>query len=371
MVLKEKVDMKEHIFNKIAKIINRKFNKVEEIPLYENVFKGYYLNNINRTEYDLIKKHNDVEIIERDKIVKISFVNHHRRTYLQSNSTWNLHRLISKNRIFHFLNGKFNNHHYYYNEMAGKDVDVYIMDSGVKVDHNDFENRAFHGKNFCLNSPSIEDKDGHGTHVAGIVAGSKYGVAKKANIIAVKVIEDDGYGYNSQLLRGIDWAYRRTKVKNKKGVVNLSLGSELSEVVNEAIKKASDRLLFVVSAGNENDDSCLYSPASSTHAITVASSDVRDQISEFSNFGKCVNIYAPGEDILSDCIGPTSDDTAVYSGTSMASPHVAGLAAYIMSSMDYFDDLNVVKMTIRYMAMEGRIRKNPTDTPNLLAYKWF
>ncbi|KAK4497133.1 hypothetical protein PRZ48_011583 [Zasmidium cellare] len=239
----------------------------------------------------------------------------------QNGSTWGLARLSHEEPGVN---------EYIYDSSAGEGSYIYVIDTGIYTEHSEFGGRATFGQNF------IDDEDtdgqGHGTHCAGTAAGTKYGVAKKANLIAVKVLGSDGSGSNSGVLKGIDWAVNHAKQNNHidRTVLSMSLGGPFSQLTNDAIAEAVAEGAFVaVAAGNENEDASNSSPASTPQACTVAASTSSDERASFSNYGPLVDIFAPGEDILSSWIGSPSA-TNTISGTSMACPHVAGLAAYLI-----------------------------------------
>merc|ERR1712093_338102 len=183
-----------------------------------------------------------------------------------------------------------------------------------------------------------EDGNGHGTHCSGTVAGTKYGVAKKANVYAVKVLRSNGSGTMADVVKGVEWAANAHTEKAKKGkkgfkgsAANMSLGGGKSPALDRAVNGAVDAgIHFAVAAGNDNADSCNYSPAAAEQAITVGASALDDSRAYFSNYGKCNDIFAPGLSILSTWIG-SKYATNTISGTSMASPHIAGLLAYYLS----------------------------------------
>ncbi|MFE7748528.1 S8 family peptidase [Streptomyces sp. NPDC057428] len=213
---------------------------------------------------------------------------------------------------------------YTYPDAAGDGVTAYVIDTGVRITHSDFEGRATSGFDAVDNDEDADDGNGHGTHVAGTVAGAAHGVAKKARIVAVRVLDDAGSGTTEQVVAGIDWV-----TANHKGpsVANMSLGGGADPALDAAVQKAiASGVTFAVAAGNESSDAGEGSPSRVTEAITVASSTKGDEQSSFSNFGSVVDIYAPGSDITS--AWNTSDDaTNTISGTSMATPHVVGAAA--------------------------------------------
>ncbi|KAF8937789.1 hypothetical protein BGZ58_002150 [Dissophora ornata] len=222
---------------------------------------------------------------------------------------------------------------YHYPESAGQNVTIYVIDTGVNIDHKDFDGRAQHGPVFLPGTDDSSDKNGHGTFVAALAAGSTYGVAKKAQIISLKALDDAGAGRLSNVLAAIEWVVKHhiSQGSNARSIINLSLGAERNEPTNEAIQEAMRLgVHFSIAAGNDGKDACQISPASTPGAMTVGATDQDDTIASYSNWGPCVAIYAPGSDIVSAWAG---SDTATHlqSGTSMASPHVAGLMALLLS----------------------------------------
>ncbi|MCX5386344.1 S8 family peptidase [Streptomyces sp. NBC_00083] len=217
---------------------------------------------------------------------------------------------------------------YTYPAAAGDGVTAYVIDTGVRITHKDFGGRASYGFNAVDNNDKADDGNGHGTHVAGTIAGSAHGVAKKAKIVAVRVLDNNGSGSTEQVVAGVDWV-----TKNHKGpsVANLSLGGTADPALDEAVQKAiASGVTFGVAAGNESADAGNGSPSRVKEALTVASSTKDDQQSSFSNFGSVVDLYAPGSDITSDWnTGDTATNT--ISGTSMATPHVVGAAAVYLA----------------------------------------
>jgi subtilisin family serine protease len=217
---------------------------------------------------------------------------------------------------------------YTYPDKGGEGVTAYVIDTGVRVTHKDFAGRAAHGFDAVDNDASADDGNGHGTHVAGTIAGTAHGVAKKAAIVAVRVLDDNGSGTTEQVVAGIDWV-----TKNHKGpsVANMSLGGGADPALDAAVAKAiASGVTFAVAAGNESADAGQNSPARVPEAITVASSTKDDAQSDFSNFGSVVDLYAPGSDITSDW-NDSDQGTRTISGTSMATPHVTGAAAVYLA----------------------------------------
>ncbi|MGW6462218.1 S8 family serine peptidase, partial [Streptomyces sp. NPDC055078] len=215
---------------------------------------------------------------------------------------------------------------YNYPSGGGLGVTAYVIDTGVRVSHPDFGGRASHGFDAIGKDLVANDENGHGTHVAATIAGTRYGVAKKAKIVAVRVLDAQGSGTTEQVVAGIDWV-----TKNRKGpaVANMSLGGDADIALDRAVRKAiASGVTFGVAAGNESSDAGLVSPARVKEAITVASSTQKDAQSGFSNFGRSVDLYAPGSAITSAW---NDGRTKTISGTSMASPHVVGAAAVYLA----------------------------------------
>lgn len=213
---------------------------------------------------------------------------------------------------------------YTYPDAAGEGVTAYVIDTGVRVTHSDFEGRATSGFDAVDNDDDADDGNGHGTHVAGTIAGAAHGVAKKAKIVAVRVLDDSGSGTTEQVVAGIDWV---TANHEGPSVANMSLGGSADPALDAAVQKAiASGVTFGVAAGNESSDAGDGSPSRVPEAITVASSTVDDEQSSFSNYGSVVDIYAPGSDITSTW-NDSDTGTKTISGTSMATPHVVGAAA--------------------------------------------
>jgi subtilisin family serine protease len=266
----------------------------------------------------------------------------------QKNAPWGL------SRISQLYPGGVDNTRYTYDASAGNGTTVYVLDSGIRTTHKEFGGRALWGANFITGSPNT-DEFGHGTHVAGIIGGKTYGVAKACRLYAIKVIDKDGVGSMSGILQGLQWAVNHAKSRGitKKSIINASLGGPYTQIGNDAVKAATDLgITCVVAAGNEANDAANYSPASAPSAITVGSIDGASYRSIWSNYGTLVDIFAPGSDILS--AGHLSDSSSVYkSGTSMATPHVAGLAAYFMAKEGVRGSAAVTKRIIAAADISG------------------
>lgn len=314
-----------------------------------------------------------VEFVEKDSMVFTNEFN------TQNGAPWGLSRISHREK----LNlGSFNK--YLYDDEAGSGVTSYVIDTGINVDHQDFEGRAVWGKTIPANDADI-DGNGHGTHCAGTIASKHYGVAKNAEVVAVKVLRSNGSGTMSDVVKGVEFAaqsHQKAAKQNKKGfkgsTANMSLGGgkspSLDLAVNAAVKAG---IHFAVAAGNENQDACNTSPAAAENAITVGASTLSDDRAYFSNWGSCVDIFAPGLNVLSTYIG-TDTATATLSGTSMASPHVAGLLTYFLSlqpgaDSEYFNAAGGVtpeqlkKKLIAYSTKDV-LYDLPDETPNYLIY---
>ncbi|MFF8270706.1 S8 family serine peptidase [Streptomyces sp. NPDC016562] len=203
----------------------------------------------------------------------------------------------------------------------GAGVTAYILDTGIDYQHAEFGGRATFGYDAIGDGRDGQDCQGHGTHVAGTVAGATYGVARKANLVSVRVLGCDGRGTLSGIIAGMDWVAKNAK---QPAVLNGSLGGDKSTAVNDAATALSDAgVLPVIAAGNSAVDACTISPASAARVVTVGASNQWDEETFFSNFGPCVSLYAPGQAIVSAKLGGGS---VALDGTSMAAPHVAGVA---------------------------------------------
>jgi subtilisin family serine protease len=207
-------------------------------------------------------------------------------------------------------------------------VTVYVIDTGIRITHKDFGGRASYGWDFVDNDTTAQDGNGHGTHVAGTIAGTTYGVAKKAKVVGVRVLDNAGAGTTSQVIAGIDWV---TQHAHKPAVANLSLGGYHNAQLDAAVRNSiASGVTYTVAAGNDGLQAGLYSPADVKEAITVGATDRNDARAAFSNIGPAVDLFAPGVAITSASY--TSDTAkATFSGTSMASPHAAGAAAVYLA----------------------------------------
>ena len=283
----------------------------------------------------------EVAYIEQDQVVTLSAT--------QTGATWGIDRIDQRNRP---LSGT------YTYTSTGAGVRAYIIDTGIRPTHSQFGTRAstVYGGDDC---------NGHGTHVAGTIGGSTYGVAKGVLLRGVRVLNCSGSGTWSAIIAGMDWV----RVNHiKPAVANMSLGGGFSSSVNTAANNLAAAGVFVaVAAGNSNANACNYSPASASNVTSVMSSTSSDAKSSFSNHGSCTHVYAPGSSITSAW---HTSNTAIntISGTSMASPHVAGVAALYKAT---FGDASysTIRSWIINNSTAGVISGNPSGTPNRLLYK--
>jgi subtilisin family serine protease len=277
-------------------------------------------------------------------------------TVTQSPATWGLDRIDQRDLP---LNGTYT----YSDHHDGAGVTAYILDTGIFIQHQEFGGRASWGVNTV--DTTTTDGNGHGTHVAGIVGGAKYGVAKKVNLVAVKVLSNSGSGSTSGIIAGIDWVTANAAGKN--AVANMSLGGGKSTTLNEAVDHSTiSGVIYVVAAGNDNANTCNYSPASAPRALTVAASDITDRKATFSNWGTCVDLFAPGVAITAAWIGSTTAINTI-NGTSMAAPYVTGYVAQFLEGFPSASDAEVAADVTRN-ATRDHLSNVPSGTQNLLLY---
>jgi len=248
---------------------------------------------------------------------------------------------------------------------SGDGVTAYVIDTGVRFTHTQFQGRAVSGPDFYDNDDDSSDCHGHGTHVAGTVGGKDYGVAKDVTIVGIKVLSCAGGGVVSDAIAAVDWV---TANADGRSVMNMSLHYfSVIQGLNDAIANAFDNdILFAAAAANDDADACFDSPSSEPTALTVAASTITDQEASFSNHGRCVDLYAPGVNIVS--AGLASDTaTATFSGTSMASPHVAGGIALLLEKNPDADAQSITNLLIR-KTTKNKITNPDPNTPNRLLF---
>ncbi len=296
---------------------------------------------------EALRENPNVAFIEVDQTISL--------TNSQSNATWGLDRIDQRNLPL--------NSTYTYNN-TGSGVNAYIIDTGIRRTHNEFGGRAFVGYDSIGDGRNSDDCNGHGTHVAGTVGGSVYGVAKAVNLYAVRVLNCQGSGTNAGVIAGVDWV---TANHVKPAVANMSLGGGASTALDNAVNNSiSAGVTYAVAAGNSNANACNYSPARVANALTVGSTTSTDARSSFSNFGNCVNIFAPGSSITA-AWHTSNTATNTISGTSMASPHVAGVAVLYLQSFPTASPATVFNAVING-STTGVLSSIGNGSPNRLLY---
>lgn len=310
-----------------------------------------------------------VDYVERDEYVKLAQVTE------QPNAPWNLERVCNRD----FLNKEYSGN-FTFDENAGEGVTVYVVDTGINETNPEFEGRASLAWSF---SPfSNDDPNGHGTHVAGTIAGKTYGVAKKAKIESLKAFNENGRSLKSTILMAVHYAITEHEKRILSGdasykgaIINMLLGCGGSLALDAAVAAATRVGITVVSsAGNDGIDACNCSPSRSESSITVGAIDENDAVAWFSNYGRCVDIYAPGVRIQSVSNG---EGLSILTGTSMAAPHVTGVVATLLSmqpllgseysSSDYMSVSEVRRKLLKYAA-HGVISGLDKESPNCLVY---
>lgn len=286
-----------------------------------------------------------VKYVELDRRVSISAT--------QTQAPWGLDRLDQENLPLDRS---------YQSPAPGASVNAYVLDTGINIRNVEFQGRSSHGFDFVDGDADSSDCNGHGTHVAGSIGAATYGVAKSAKLIGVRVLDCQGSGTISGVIAGIEWV---TVNHVKPAVANMSLGGGASQAIDDAVRASIESgVTYVVAAGNENRDACLGSPARVPGAITVGSTTSQDARSSFSNFGSCVDLFAPGSDILSTWYTSTTA-TQTISGTSMASPHVAGAVALLLSKNPTASPAQVASQLLAG-ARVSKLSNVGTGSPNRL-----
>ncbi|MGW4161397.1 S8 family peptidase [Streptomyces sp. NPDC004788] len=281
----------------------------------------------------------------------------------QSNATWGLDRIDQRQLPLDTS--------YTYNTTASN-VSIYVIDTGIRTSHQEFGGRAVIGTDTVGDGQNGNDCNGHGTHVSGTTAGSTYGVAKGARIVGVRVLNCQGSGTTSGVVAGIDWV---TANAVKPAVANMSLGGGASTSLDDAVKRSvASGVSYAIAAGNGNQggkaqDACNYSPARVSEAITVGATDKTDTKASWSNYGTCVDLFAPGVGITSSW---NTNDTATntISGTSMATPHVTGVAALYLAGHPSATPAQVRDAMVA-ATTTGVVNGAGTGSPNRLLYSLF
>jgi aqualysin 1 len=313
--------------------------------VYEAALRGFSIR-LPQGAAEALARDSYVKYVEEDGVVTIDTT--------QSGATWGLDRIDQRNRP---LSGTYT---YVAN---GTGVRAYVIDTGIRTTHTQFGGRA--SVSFDALGGNGQDCNGHGTHVAGTIGGSTYGVAKNAMLRAVRVLDCNGSGSTSGVIAGVNWVAANRILP---AVANMSLGGGISSSLDSAVNSAiNSGVTFAVAAGNSNADACGSSPARVGAAITVGSTTSSDARSSFSNFGTCVDIFAPGSSITS-AWGSCDTCTNTISGTSMATPHVAGVAALYLSKFGN-QSAATVRNALVANATTGVLTSIGTGSPNRLLFE--
>lgn len=316
---------------------------------YESVFVGVAVT-LPAAAADALRSRRGVEVVEPDGEVSA--------TASQDGATWGLDRIDQRSLPL--------NNSYTYNFTglltAKSAVDAYVIDTGIRSDHDEFRGRVAKGYSALNDRRGTEDCNGHGTHVAGTIGGTTYGVAKMVRLVPVRVLDCRGSGTISGVISGIDWVVGSHQV-GVPAVANMSLGGGLSPTLDNAVSSLiADGVTVVVAAGNSNADACNTSPARVPAALTVGATASNDARASFSNFGSCLDVFAPGVSI-SSAWSTSRSATNTISGTSMASPHVAGVIALILS-----EGVADPTTTLLERSTPDKVLGSGTGSPNRLLY---
>jgi subtilisin family serine protease len=332
---------------KSAALENARSKGAEVLFVYDAALNGFAVKLPAQALNGLVHNPN-VKYIEADQVMSVDTA--------QSPATWGLDRIDQHNLP---LNNTYNY------TVTGSGVTAYIIDTGIRISHTQFGGRASSGYDFVDNDSNANDCHGHGTHVAGTVGGSTYGVAKGVTLKAVRVLDCSGSGTTSGVIAGINWV-TSNHANGAKAVANMSLGGSVSTSLDSAVSASiADGVVYAIAAGNSNRSACNSSPARVSSAITVGATTSTDARASYSNYGSCLDLFAPGSSITSSWY---SSDTATntISGTSMATPHVAGVAALYLQG--HTATPQQVRDAIVAAATSGVVSNRMPGSPNKLLY---
>lgn len=321
---------------------------------FEHVFKGVAVT-LPDTAVEALSRRPEVMLIEKDQEISIYDI--------QQDATWGLDRIDQPSLP---LNAQyvFSNDGTY--ASGAKRVDAYIIDTGILSTHVEFAKRVGTGFTWIQDRRGTTDCNGHGTHVAGIVGGTVYGVAKGVMLVPVRVLDCRGSGTVSGVVAGIDWVAKHHQ-PGVPAVANMSLGGQLSSALDTAVTNlVTDGVVVMVAAGNSNTDACFTSPASTSVALTVGATTAEDSRASYSNYGRCLDLFAPGSSITSAWV-TNNRSVNTISGTSMAAPHVTGVAALVLSQ---YPTATVSDVTTKILAAAtpDKLSNAGAESPNRLLY---
>lgn len=331
--------------NSLAKTLTQLYSG-RLIHVYDNVLNGFAVE-LPLEQAQRLALDPRVDFVEQDQVV--------RAIAIQTDAVWGLDRVDQRSLPL--------DNRYRYNR-SGQGTHIYIIDTGLRTSHSDFRGRIGNGYTAIRDNRGVNDCNGHGTHVAGIAGGSTYGAAKGASIHPVRVLDCQGRGAGSDVIAGIDWV---TANHQRPAVANMSLGGGPSPALDRAVRDSVRAgVFYAVAAGNVNTDACGSSPARVDEVLTIGATDRGDRRASFSNTGRCLDLFAPGQEILSTW--HTGDRASrQLSGTSMASPHVAGVAALYRAANPGANPAAVNNALLRG-ATENRLEDVGSGSPNRLLY---
>ncbi len=345
VVLKERSDLPARAAAAIAKQHNG-----QVLFVYNQAIRGFAVRIPEQAAANFLtamQKNPQVSYVEEDALMQAN-------TITQSNAVWGLDRIDQRNLPL--------SKSYSYNQ-TGSAVNAYIVDTGILASHQEFSGRVQAGYSAIADNNGTSDCNGHGTHVAGTVGGSTYGVAKNVGLVPVRVLDCAGSGSMSGVLAGLDWIIQNGR---KPAVVNMSLGGNAYSTLDTAVDNLfNNGYVAVVAAGNSNTDACTSSPARAGKVLTIAATDSNDSRASYSNYGSCVDLFAPGSQISSAWIGSNSS-AAIASGTSMAAPHVAGVVATMLENNSTATPQSISDQLLNQSTLN--LVQNPMGSPNRLLY---